>query len=69
MDGYPDVYVGNDFHENDYLYVNQGDGTFKDVLQESMQHTSHFSMGCDFADFNNDAFPDLISMDMLPQDL
>ncbi|MEP7128635.1 MAG: VCBS repeat-containing protein, partial [Chitinophagales bacterium] len=68
MDGYPDIYIGNDFHENDYLYINQGNGKFKDVLEQSMQHTSHFSMGCDFADFNNDAFPDLISTDMLPRD-
>ncbi|HWA33408.1 MAG TPA: VCBS repeat-containing protein [Cyclobacteriaceae bacterium] len=68
MDGYPDIYVGNDFHENDYLYINQKNGTFKESLQEQMMHTSHFSMGCDFGDFNNDAFPDLISMDMLPQD-
>ncbi len=68
LDGYPDIYVGNDFHENDYLYINQKDGTFKESLEAQMMHTSHFSMGCDFGDFNNDAFPDLISMDMLPQD-
>jgi hypothetical protein len=68
LDGFPDIYVGNDFHENDYLYVNQGNGTFKESLEKSMQHTSNFSMGCDFTDFNNDAFPDLISMDMLPYD-
>jgi hypothetical protein len=66
LDGWPDIYIGNDFHENDYLYINQGNGTFKESLEKSMQHTSHFSMGCDFVDFNNDAFPDLISMDMLP---
>lgn len=68
MDGYPDIFVGNDFHENDYLYINQKNGTFKESLEMQMRHTSHFSMGCDFGDFNNDAFPDLISMDMLPQD-
>jgi enediyne biosynthesis protein E4 len=68
LDGWPDIYVGNDFHENDYLYINQGDGAFKETLEKSMQHTSHFSMGCDFGDFNNDGFPDLISMDMLPND-
>jgi hypothetical protein len=68
MDGWPDIYVGNDFHENDYLYINQGNGTFSEVVEKSMMHTSRYTMGVDFADFNNDAFPDLISMDMLPDD-
>ncbi|HEY9045107.1 MAG TPA: VCBS repeat-containing protein [Ohtaekwangia sp.] len=68
LDGWPDIYVGNDFHENDYLYINQGNGTFRETLQESMMHTSRYTMGVDFADFNNDAFPDLIAMDMLPED-
>lgn len=68
MDGWPDIYVGNDFHENDYLYINQKDGTFKETLESSMTHTSRYTMGVDFADINNDAFPDLISMDMLPAD-
>jgi hypothetical protein len=68
LDGWPDIYIGNDFHENDYLYLNQGDGTFREVLEQSMNHTSRYTMGVDFADFNNDAFPDLISMDMLPED-
>jgi hypothetical protein len=68
LDGWPDIYVGNDFHENDYLYINQGNGTFKETVESAMQHTSRYTMGVDFADFNNDAFPDLISMDMLPSD-
>jgi enediyne biosynthesis protein E4 len=68
LDGWPDLYVGNDFHENDYLYINQGNGTFIEKLEKCMRHTSRFTMGVDFADFNNDAFPDLISMDMLPED-
>lgn len=68
LDGWPDIYVGNDFHENDYLYINQKDGTFKEVLESQMNHTSRYTMGVDFADFNNDAFPDLITMDMLPED-
>jgi hypothetical protein len=68
LDGWMDIYVGNDFHENDYLYINQGDGTFKESLERSMMHTSRYTMGVDFADFNNDAFPDLVSMDMLPED-
>ena len=68
LDGWPDVYVGNDFHENDYLYINQKNGTFAEVLDKSMNHTSRYTMGVDFADFNNDAFPDLAAMDMLPED-
>ena len=67
-DGYPDIYVGNDFHENDYLYINNGDGTFSEQLETSMGHTSRFSMGNDIGDINNDGFPDIISMDMLPED-
>lgn len=68
MDGWIDIYVGNDFHENDYLYINQGDGTFREVLEQQMNHTSRYTMGVDMADFNNDAFPDLVTMDMLPAD-
>jgi hypothetical protein len=68
VDGYPDIYVGNDFHENDYLYFNQKNGTFKDELSEHIMHTSQFSMGVDVADINNDAFPEIISLDMLPAD-
>jgi hypothetical protein len=45
LDGFPDIYVGNDFHENDYLYLNEGDGTFREVLYEQMMHSSRFSMG------------------------
>ncbi|MEO5682950.1 MAG: VCBS repeat-containing protein [Chitinophagaceae bacterium] len=68
MDGYPDIYVGNDFHENDYLYINQRNGTFKDDLTSQLTHTSQFSMGVDAADANNDGFPEIVSMDMLPSD-
>ncbi len=67
-DGYPDIYIGNDFHENDYLYINQGNGTFKEVVTEEMMHTSQFSMGVDMADINNDGWSDIISLDMLPED-
>ncbi|WP_143959974.1 VCBS repeat-containing protein [Litoribacter populi] len=67
LNGYPDIFVGNDFHENDYLYINNGDGTFTNKLNESMMHTSHFSMGVDFADLNNDGFPELFTLDMLPE--
>jgi len=68
LDGYPDLYVANDFHENDYLYINQGDGTFKEDLTNQMQHTSRFSMGVDMGDINNDGWQDIITMDMLPDD-
>ncbi|HWJ30022.1 MAG TPA: CRTAC1 family protein, partial [Flavisolibacter sp.] len=68
LDGYPDLYIGNDFHENDYLYINQHNGTFKEENNDRIMHTSKFSMGVDVADINNDAYPDIISMDMLPSD-
>jgi len=67
-DGWPDIYIGNDFHENDYLYINQHDGTFKEELTSEMTHTSRFSMGVDMADVNNDGLDDIISLDMLPYD-
>ncbi len=68
LDGWPDIYVGNDFHENDYLYINQQDGTFKEELTDRIRHTSRFSMGVDIADLNNDALPEILSLDMLPED-
>ncbi len=68
LDGYPDIYIGNDFHENDYLYINQKNGTFKDEGEQQLMHTSQFSMGVDVADINNDAYPEIISMDMLSAD-
>ncbi|MCL6267590.1 VCBS repeat-containing protein [Flagellimonas myxillae] len=68
LDGYPDIYVGNDFHEDDYYYLNNGDGTFTDSLKTYFGHTSRFSMGSDVADINGDGRPDLISLDMLPED-
>ena len=67
-DGWPDVYVSNDFFERDYLYINQQDGTFKDELEDRMQHTSLASMGADMMDINNDGYPDLFTTDMLPLD-
>jgi len=63
----PDIYIGNDFHENDYLYINNGDGTFTESLNDMINHTSRFSMGVDIADFNNDGWKDIISLDMLPE--
>lgn len=67
-DGFPDIYVSNDFHENDYLYYNQGNGTFKEMIRESMGHTSTFSMGNDLADINNDGLLDMFTCDMRPRD-
>jgi hypothetical protein len=68
FDGYPDMYVGNDFHENDYLYINQKNGRFSDLTDSSIMHTSQFSMGVDIADLDNDIFPEIVSLDMLPSD-
>lgn len=65
-DGCPDIYVSNDFHENDYLYRNNCDGTFNEVLEEATGHTSRASMGNDIADINNDLRPDVFVLDMLP---
>tara|TARA_B100001939_G_C16945317_1_gene620034 strand:- start:1631 stop:4948 length:3318 start_codon:yes stop_codon:yes gene_type:complete len=66
-DGYIDIYVSNDFYERDYLYMNQGDGTFKDEIQEMVSHLSHFSMGADMADLNNDGYVEIYVTDMLPE--
>lgn len=67
-DGWPDVYVGNDFLERDYLYINQKNGTFKDELEDHFQHISMSSMGTDVADMNNDGLPDIYTTDMMPAD-
>lgn len=68
MDGWPDLYVGNDFHENDYLYINNQHGGFTEELTSRLMHTSQFSMGVDAGDINNDGWPDIVSADMLPDD-
>lgn len=67
-DGWDDVYVGNDFHENDYYYVNNGNGTFTESGAKHFGHYSRFSMGNDVADYNNDGQLDIITVDMLPDD-
>lgn len=67
-DGWPDIYVGNDFHEDDYLYINQKDGTFKESIRESVRHMSQFTMSVDIADINNDGKKDIVTTDMLPFD-
>jgi hypothetical protein len=66
-DGWPDMYVSNDFFERDYLYINNRDGTFREVLEQYMQSVSLSSMGADIADLNNDGYPEIFVTDMLPE--
>jgi len=66
-DGCPDIYVTNDFQGNDYLYINNCNGTFTESIAKATGHTSRFSMGVDAADFNNDGRTDIISLDMQPE--
>jgi enediyne biosynthesis protein E4 len=68
LDGWPDIYVTNDYEEQDFFYLNQKDGTFRECLKESFPHISRFGMGTDAADFNNDQRPDVFVADMLPHD-
>lgn len=68
QDGWPDVYVANDFITNDVLYINNGDGTFSNRISQMLKHQSFNAMGVDIADFNNDANPDILVVDMLPPD-
>ena len=63
LDGWPDIYVSNDFDEGDLLYINN-QGTFENQLLRKLKHTSNYGMGCDIADFNNDLWPDIITTDM-----
>jgi hypothetical protein len=67
-DHLPDLYVSNDFYERDYLYINQGNGTFKEEIEQWMEHLSLASMGTDMADVNNDGFPEIFTTEMLPGD-
>jgi hypothetical protein len=67
-DGWPDVYVTNDYNEPDYLYLNNHNGTFTDATASSFRHLAQFSMGVDIADVNNDGLPDVLNLDMLPED-
>ena len=67
-DGWEDIYVCNDFHEDDYYYINQKDGTFSEELSSSFSTISRFSMGSDAADINADGYQDIITLDMLPND-
>lgn len=67
-DGWPDIYISNDFVGNDVLYINNGDGSFSDKAAEYLQHTSYAGMGNDIADFNNDGLVDIMVLDMRPED-
>ena len=67
-DGWPDIYVSNDFFEQDYLYINNGDGTFTESVGRQMPYVSYSSMGLDVADINNDGWTDVYVADMLPDD-
>jgi len=65
-DGWPDLYIGNDFHENDYIYINNQDGSFTESFQRYLTHSSRFTMGVDIADLNNDGALDIFTTDMMP---
>ncbi|MFD1143837.1 VCBS repeat-containing protein [Larkinella insperata] len=67
-DGWEDIYVSNDFHEDDYYYVNNGKGGFTESVRKAFAHVSRFSMGNDIADVNNDGFQDVVTLDMYPED-
>ncbi len=67
-DGWPDIYVTNDYSERDFLYLNNKNGSFSEVLTKATGHISEFAMGCDIADYNNDGRTDVMVLDMLPED-
>ncbi len=67
-DGFDDIYVANDYADNDYMYINQKNGTFQDKIKIATHHNSLSSMGADIADINNDGLEDILVLDMLPED-
>ena len=67
-DGWMDLYVANDYAEPDFMYYNNGDGTFTNVINEKLKHITQYSMGTDTGDINNDGFLDLLTTDMTPED-
>ncbi len=67
-DGWKDIYVSNDFDSADYVYINNRDGTFREVSKTSLKHTAQYGMGADIADYNNDSFLDIAQVDMTPED-
>ena len=66
-DGYPDIYITNDYISNDLFYINQGDGTFKNEIRKYLSYQTKSSMGNDMADVNNDGYPDIFTLDMMPE--
>jgi enediyne biosynthesis protein E4 len=68
FDGWPDIYCANDFLSNDLLWINNCDGTFSNRIADYVQHQSHNSMGIDIADATNDGYPDIVTLDMMPED-
>jgi enediyne biosynthesis protein E4 len=68
QDGYPDIYVTNDFLSNDHLYINNGNGTFSNQIKDYFKHTEYNGMGVDIADINNDGLNDILAVDMMPND-
>ncbi|MCC6817076.1 MAG: VCBS repeat-containing protein [Saprospiraceae bacterium] len=67
-DGFQDIYISNDFIENDYLYINQANGTFKEMVKALTNHVPYYSMGVDFGDINNDGNDEIIAVEMRPED-
>lgn len=67
-DGWPDIYISNDYAEPDYLYLNKKDGTFVEVVKKATGHLSNFAMGNDIADFDNDGYLDILTLDMVSED-
>lgn len=67
-DGWPDLYMTNDYEEQDFLLLNNHDGTFREVTKQALKHISRYGMGCDIADYNNDGLPDIMVPDMWPED-
>jgi len=67
-DNWDDIYISNDYVEEDYMYLNNQDGTFSNELKSQLKHISNFSMGVDAGDINNDGLSDIVTLDMLPED-
>jgi hypothetical protein len=67
-DGWTDIYVSNDYLVPNFLFINQKNGTFRDEIKERLDHCSHFSMGADYGDINNDGLQDIAELDMMPED-
>lgn len=66
-DNWPDIYVANDFLTNDVMWLNNRNGTFTNCIAKAVQHQSYSSMGADAADVNNDGWPDVVTLDMMPE--